>query len=610
LPDLVIADKGSNQVSILLNTSQNGNISFRLGPRLNAGGVGPVSTVVGNFTGSAYPDLLVTNSGSNDVALLPGVGQGFFSDTSTKTFPVGVDPVTGIVGNFNGNTDLLTVNAGANDLTLISGFEGANPVATTLPSGGVDPDTAFAFATTSGLDDLVVGNNGDGTITLIQFSNGVAVEASLTDPSLPAPTSLVFASLTNNELGFYAATAGVGSASLLSFSFADGTVIPGFPSIATLETSVTGGSAFSMRFPSDGPDPVPSFTIQISGEGQASLQIVGVGDGLVGLQIGTENVDFETTLSTSYLSAPVTNALAGFIGDEVQFSATTGSLDAFSLLSLILGTSAPVISSSAHEISAAAPGLLPLNESSLSLVGSLLTLTIPTNTEQINLVASANETTTAAVFGTGQGPTAGQSLTRQDSIASTQGNEALGRSDGDSAKSQEGAPGASHQAPSVWRQYLLGIDEALEHFRLKTPADPPKGAAPVIGPSAWFVPWRAGSAGPKMTMSQAVDEALRTLCGDQGGPGCSAYFVPRLSARPAPEKPGPTDLAGVDLPVADPGRQKARSLPTRSQRAREGLIHVSLLTVLAAGLLISSTRPGDARKAGPLKGRGHKRRQH
>ena len=88
LPDLVVADEGSNQVSILLNQSQKGGaISFSAGPRLNSGGSGPVSTVVGNFTGGAFPDILVTNSQSNDVALLPGVGQGFFNDTNPPTMP-------------------------------------------------------------------------------------------------------------------------------------------------------------------------------------------------------------------------------------------------------------------------------------------------------------------------------------------------------------------------------------------------------------------------------------------------------------------------------------------------------------------------------------------
>src|SRR5262249_13283722 len=80
LTDLVVADKGSNQVSILINTSQRGTISFAAGPRLDSGGSGPVSTLVGNFTGGLHPDLLVTNSGSNNVTLLPGVGGGFFND--------------------------------------------------------------------------------------------------------------------------------------------------------------------------------------------------------------------------------------------------------------------------------------------------------------------------------------------------------------------------------------------------------------------------------------------------------------------------------------------------------------------------------------------------
>ncbi len=147
LPDLVVADKGSNQVSILLNQSQQGGtISFSAGPRLNSGGSGPVSTVVGNFTGGAYPDILVTNSGSNDVALLPGVGGGFFNDTNPQTFAVGNDPGPLFVGSFDGKPDLLTVNTGSNNLTLISDFVSADYATRTISSGGTDPDTAFSFS--------------------------------------------------------------------------------------------------------------------------------------------------------------------------------------------------------------------------------------------------------------------------------------------------------------------------------------------------------------------------------------------------------------------------------------------------------------------------------
>ena len=53
-----------------------GTSASRRATRLKPGGSGPVSTLVGYFTGGAYPDLLVTDSGSNDVRLLPGVGDG------------------------------------------------------------------------------------------------------------------------------------------------------------------------------------------------------------------------------------------------------------------------------------------------------------------------------------------------------------------------------------------------------------------------------------------------------------------------------------------------------------------------------------------------------
>ena len=90
-PDLVVANKGSNDVSILLNQPQGNSITFIPGPRLKAGS-GPVSTVVQDVTGDGIPDILVSNSQSNNVMLLPGVGGGFFNDQNPTIFPVGNSP--------------------------------------------------------------------------------------------------------------------------------------------------------------------------------------------------------------------------------------------------------------------------------------------------------------------------------------------------------------------------------------------------------------------------------------------------------------------------------------------------------------------------------------
>src|SRR5262249_34370043 len=79
-PDLVVADDESNTISILINDSQGAATSFVPGPRLNPGGIGPVSVRFGDFSGDGVPDLLVTNSQSDDVVLLRGIGNGFFND--------------------------------------------------------------------------------------------------------------------------------------------------------------------------------------------------------------------------------------------------------------------------------------------------------------------------------------------------------------------------------------------------------------------------------------------------------------------------------------------------------------------------------------------------
>ena len=142
-----------------------------------------------------------------------------------RTYSVGTDPGPTFVGNFNGQTDLVTVNAGSNDLTLISGFDGPDPVTTTISSAGLDPATAFAFSSDSGFDDLVVGNGGDGVLALFEGSSeGLTLSSSETVPGLPSPSSLAFASLSGGQVQFYAATEGQEAAALVALSLGGGEI--------------------------------------------------------------------------------------------------------------------------------------------------------------------------------------------------------------------------------------------------------------------------------------------------------------------------------------------------------------------------------------------------
>ena len=115
-PDLVVADRGSNDVTILLNQkTADGGFTFVPGPRLNLKtakqqGIGPVATAIVPSPSGGPSSLAVSLSGSNQVWLIPGVGGGFFNDQNPTIFSVGNQPGPLFVGNFDGKPDLVALN--------------------------------------------------------------------------------------------------------------------------------------------------------------------------------------------------------------------------------------------------------------------------------------------------------------------------------------------------------------------------------------------------------------------------------------------------------------------------------------------------------------------
>ena len=225
--DLVIADKGSNDVAILLNgPTAGGGFTFVQGPRLKTGD-GPVATAVGTDPATGEPYLMVSNSGSNSVWMEPGVGGGFFNDQNPTIYPVGTNPGALFIGNFNGTAGLATVNAGSNDVTLVSNFLSDTPVTESFSSGGLDPVAGFMTASGSGFDSLVIANNESGSFALLEGgASGLSMSSSTSETGLPSPTSLAFSGFSGGELEFYASTAGVEAASLLALSLSGTTATP------------------------------------------------------------------------------------------------------------------------------------------------------------------------------------------------------------------------------------------------------------------------------------------------------------------------------------------------------------------------------------------------
>ena len=102
-PDLLVADTGSNDVSVLLGRGSGSSWTMVSGARIQTD-AGPVALVVGHLLGPTQTDLAVANSGSDNVQIFPGIGGGFFNDqaTAVKTYAVGQAPSSLFLGNFNG----------------------------------------------------------------------------------------------------------------------------------------------------------------------------------------------------------------------------------------------------------------------------------------------------------------------------------------------------------------------------------------------------------------------------------------------------------------------------------------------------------------------------
>jgi hypothetical protein len=171
IPDLVVADQGSNDVTILLGQGTGATWTMKLGPRLNSGGIGPVSTVVKDVTGpngvpDGIPDIVVSNATSSNLAVLPGVGQGFFNDRQPIITPL---PGAGALASLAGE-GVVVADPQGNLLSIVPDVR--QPDFAQISSGGSDPQAVLSGDFLGdGHTDLIVANNGDG---LIDFFAGDA----------------------------------------------------------------------------------------------------------------------------------------------------------------------------------------------------------------------------------------------------------------------------------------------------------------------------------------------------------------------------------------------------------------------------------------------------
>jgi hypothetical protein len=115
--DLVVANSGGNNVSVLLG---NGDGTFQAQTTLTTL-TQPQGVAVGQFTSSGNQDIVVTEAGSNKVSIFLGNGDGTFQPR--QDFATGKGPWGVAAGDFNkdGNLDLVVTNSIDGTVSILLG---------------------------------------------------------------------------------------------------------------------------------------------------------------------------------------------------------------------------------------------------------------------------------------------------------------------------------------------------------------------------------------------------------------------------------------------------------------------------------------------------------
>ena len=173
-PDLVTANYAGDNVTVLLGDGAGGFTAAPGSPF--AAGTTPASVAVGDFNGDGKPDLVTANTGGNNVTILLGDGAGGFSPAPGNPFAVGSNPLSVAVGDFNGDgkLDIVTANNGEHDITVLlgNGSSGFSPAPGSPFQTGLFPQSVVVGdGNGDGRPDIIVANSGSNAVTIF-FGTG------------------------------------------------------------------------------------------------------------------------------------------------------------------------------------------------------------------------------------------------------------------------------------------------------------------------------------------------------------------------------------------------------------------------------------------------------
>jgi hypothetical protein len=303
-PDLIVANSyggTGGTVSVLLNTTAPGATLASFGPQQSfATGKDPYAVALADLTGDGRPDLVVANRLGYNVSVLvntttPGATTASFA--SQKTFATGAKPYAVAEGDLNGDgrPDLVVANSNGNYVSVL--------LNTTAPGATVPSFAAqTTFATNGYCDSVALADfSGDGRLDLVTANptkNTVSVLLNTTPPGASSPSfgpNFTFATGHDPRSVIAVDIDGDGRPDLV--------VGNGTSSYASVLVNTTMPGA-----------PSPSFAAQqtvATGSGAASLAVTDLnGDGLPDLVLADSSASAASALLNTAIPVTISNGMA------------------------------------------------------------------------------------------------------------------------------------------------------------------------------------------------------------------------------------------------------------------------------------------------------------
>ncbi|CAF4701818.1 unnamed protein product [Rotaria sp. Silwood1] len=175
--DIAVVNEKSNETNIFLGYGRElyaGVTSYNVGF-----GSQPYSVAIGDVNNDGRSDIVVANFGTDNIAILLGCSHGVFDIIATYSTGVGSAPYSVSVADFNNDNqlDIVVTNSGTDNIAILFGYgNGAFVIGATYSTGALSRPCAVAISdlNNDNILDIVIANSGTNNILLLYgYGNGL-----------------------------------------------------------------------------------------------------------------------------------------------------------------------------------------------------------------------------------------------------------------------------------------------------------------------------------------------------------------------------------------------------------------------------------------------------